>query len=48
MTNISAQPETYWEIKSIKAKAIGIPDPDNAYVVKLKDKKCRFASGADQ
>lgn len=38
MTNISAQPETYWEIKSIKAKAIGIPDPDNAYVVKLKDK----------
>lgn len=24
--------------KSIKAKAIGIPDPDNAYVVKLKDK----------
>lgn len=36
--NISAQPETYWEIKSIKAKAIGIPDPDNAYVVKLKDK----------
>ena len=38
MTNISAQPETYWEIKSFKAKAIGIPDPDNAYVVKLKDK----------
>ena len=38
MTNISAQPETYWEIKSLKAKAIGIPDPDNAYVVKLKDK----------
>lgn len=38
MTNVSAQPENYWEIKSIKAKAIGVPDPDNACVVKLKDK----------
>mgnify|MGYP002566377079 CR=1 FL=1 len=30
--------EEHWEINSIKVNSIGIPDPDNAYAVKLKDK----------
>lgn len=38
MTNISAQPETHWEIKSIKVNSTGVPDPGNAYAVRLKDK----------
>lgn len=38
MTDVSAQPETHWELKSIKVKSAGVPDPDNAYAVKLKDK----------
>ncbi|WP_455674875.1 DUF4831 family protein [Phocaeicola sp.] len=38
MTDVSAQPETHWEIKSIKAISAGVPDPENAYAVKLKDK----------
>lgn len=38
MTDISAQPETHWEIKDIKVSSIGVPDPENVYAVKLKDK----------
>ena len=38
LTGISSQPEEHWEINSIKVNSIGIPDPDNAYAVKLKDK----------
>lgn len=37
-TDVSPQPDEHWEIKSIKVNAIGIPDPDNAYAIKLKDK----------
>lgn len=38
LNHVSAQPETYWEIKAIKVQSIGVPDPNNAYAVKLKDK----------
>ena len=37
-TGISSKPAEYWEINSIKVNSVGIPDPDNAYAVKLKDK----------
>ena len=38
LTGISSKPEEHWEINSIKVSSVGVPDPDNAYVVKLKDK----------
>ena len=38
MTGISSKPEEYWEINHIKVSSVGVPDPDNAYAVKLKDK----------
>ena len=38
LTGISDQPENYWEISNIKVNPVGIPDPDNVYSVKLKDK----------
>lgn len=38
LTGISSKPEEYREINNIKVSTVGVPDPDNAYVVKLKDK----------
>ena len=38
LDNISDKPEVHWEIKSVKAISVGIPDPNNAYGIKLKDK----------
>ena len=38
LTGISSQPEEYWEINAIKVSSVGVPDPDKAYAVKLKDK----------
>ena len=38
LTGISAQPEEHWEINGIKVRSVGVPDPENAYAVKLKDK----------
>lgn len=38
LSGISSKPEEYWEINKIKVSSVGVPDPDNAYVVKLKDK----------
>lgn len=38
MNNISATPETHWEIKTVNATSKGIPDAENAYQVKVKDK----------
>lgn len=38
LTGISDQPEDYWEIGGIKVKPIGVPDPENVFSVKLKDK----------
>lgn len=38
LTGISAQPEEHWEINAIRVRSVGVPDPANAYAVKLKDK----------
>lgn len=38
LKGISAQPDEHWEINAIKVRSVGVPDPENAYAVKLKDK----------
>lgn len=38
LTNISADPEEYWELVSVKAKSVGVPDNEHTYFVKMKDK----------
>lgn len=38
LTNISDAKEEHWELTSVKAKSLGIPDPAKTYFVKLKDK----------
>lgn len=38
LNNVSAQADVHWEIKEVKVSSAGIPDPDNAYMVKVKDK----------
>ncbi len=38
LTGISDQENNYWEIGRITVKPIGMPDPDNVFSVKLKDK----------
>ena len=39
LNHVSAVPETHWEIKEVKVKSAGVPDPNNAYQVKLKEKE---------
>lgn len=38
LTNVSADPKEYWELVSVKAKSVGVPDSENTYFVKMKDK----------
>ncbi|MCE2615934.1 MAG: DUF4831 family protein [Phocaeicola sp.] len=38
MNNVSDTPETHWEIKAVNVTSKGIPDTENAYQVKVKDK----------
>ncbi len=38
LTGISDKEETHWEIGKITVKPIGMPDPENIFSVKLKDK----------
>lgn len=38
LQGISDIPDTYWEIKSIDIRPVGIIDPDKGYTIKLKDK----------
>lgn len=38
LNNITAQPETHWEIKKIEVCSVGVPDSTKAYIMKLKDK----------
>lgn len=38
LNKVSADPEEYWELASVKVKPVGIPDKDNVYFVKMKDK----------
>lgn len=38
LSDVSGDPEQYWELNSIVATSIGIPDEENTYFVKMKDK----------
>lgn len=38
LNDVSAQPSEHWEIKDIHVYTIGVPDPEKAYSIKLKDK----------
>lgn len=38
LSNVSSDPEEYWELVSVKARPVGIPDSENVYFVKMKDK----------
>jgi len=38
LSNVSGEPQEYWELVSVTAKSIGIPDNSNTYFIKLKDK----------
>ncbi len=38
LTNVSADPEEYWELTSVKVKPVGVPNSETTYFVKLKDK----------
>lgn len=38
LNNVAADPEIYWTIDKIQMRAAGVPDKDNVYFVKLKDK----------
>lgn len=38
LNNVSPSAGTYWEIKQIDVRSVGIPDSTKAYIVKLKDK----------
>ena len=36
--NVSAEPEEFWTLDKIETRIAGIPDKDNVYFVKMKDK----------
>ena len=38
LSNVTSQPETHWELKTIDVRSVGIPDSTKAYIIKLKDK----------
>lgn len=38
LQGISGQPDEYWEIQDVLVSAIGVPDTNKAYTIKLKDK----------
>lgn len=38
LQDVSSQPDEQWEINSIRVTAIGVPDAEKAYSIKLKDK----------
>lgn len=38
LNNVSAEPEEYWTLGKIQPLIAGVPDKDNIYFVKLKDK----------
>lgn len=38
LNKVSADPEEYWELVSAKVKPVGVPDKENVYFVKMKDK----------
>ena len=38
LNNISVDPKEYWELTSVKVKPVGVPDKENVYFVKMKDR----------
>lgn len=38
LNKVSAEPEAYWELTSAEVKPVGVPDKENVYFVKMKDK----------
>ncbi|WP_455608184.1 DUF4831 family protein [Bacteroides rodentium] len=38
LNNISAEPEEFWTLDRIETRIAGVPDKDNVYFVKMKDK----------
>lgn len=38
LPNVSADPKEYWELVSVKAVSTGVPDSEQTYFVKMKDK----------
>lgn len=38
LNNISAEPEVYWTLDKIQTRVAGVPDKENVYFVKMKDK----------
>ena len=38
LTNVSPDSETYWTLDKIQTEVIGVPDNENVYFVKMKDK----------
>ncbi|WP_321330699.1 DUF4831 family protein [uncultured Bacteroides sp.] len=38
LTDVSIDPEEYWELTSVKAQPIGVPNSERTYFVKMKDK----------
>lgn len=38
LNNVSPEPETYWTLDKIQTEVIGVPDKENVYFVKMKDK----------
>lgn len=38
LNNVSAETEEYWTLDKIETRVAGVPDKDNVYFVKLKDK----------
>lgn len=38
LSDVSGEPEEYWELNGVAATSVGVPDSENTYFVKLKDK----------
>lgn len=38
LSNVSSEPRTYWTLDKIQTAVVGIPDAENVYFVKMKDK----------
>lgn len=38
LDNVSAEPEVFWTLDKVETRVAGVPDKDNVYFVKMKDK----------
>ena len=46
LNNVSAEPEEFWTLDKIETRIAGVPDKDNVYFVKMKDKTRSTPYGA--